>query len=291
MWGDFKDFIYKPTCPDTRELKQRIIAAIHSITTRMLSNTWNEIKYRLDKLPAIQKSHTTSPESPLIFILIHKLFHYDSVSELKQVALNKCGFTEDDYTAFLIFISGFLSNFGNYRGFGDTKFIPNLPKDKFEKLVLSSQFAAKHLEDAQQLLSNCLQQIYSLKDKERCLGFPYKNMSDYIYPNNTPIIQLDCEAAFNELTEEEKHYAHFLSKAFWCGGLIDLLLFSVRDVSEACGCSKSHVWNILNVPGAYPYRPQLVQEFLPGDVDRRFNFCNFIMNKLETDPSFVNDIR
>jgi hypothetical protein len=65
---------------------------------------------------------------------------------------------------------------------------------------------------------------------------------------------------------------------------------SVRDISEASGCSKSHVWNVLNVHGAHPYRPLLVQEFLPGDEDRRFDFSNFIMNKLETDSSFVNNI-
>lgn len=33
-----------------------------------------------------------------------------------------------------------------------------------------------------------------------------------------------------------------------------------------------------------PYRHRLVREFLPGDEDRRFDFCNFITDKLETDP-------
>ncbi|GBL93774.1 hypothetical protein AVEN_166806-1 [Araneus ventricosus] len=69
-----------------------------------------------------------------------------------------------------------------------------------------------------------------------------------------------------------------------------VLVYPLSSVREACGCSKSHVWNVLNVHGTHPYRPRLVQEFLSRDEDRQFDFCNFIINKLETDPSFVNDI-
>lgn len=65
---------------------------------------------------------------------------------------------------------------------------------------------------------------------------------------------------------------------------------SVRDISKACSYSKSQVWRILNRHGAYPYRPTLGQSFLPGDEERRFDFCNSILNNLENNPSFVNDI-
>lgn len=65
---------------------------------------------------------------------------------------------------------------------------------------------------------------------------------------------------------------------------------SVRSISEACGYSKSQVWNILNTYGAYPYRPILVQDLLPGDKERRFDFCNFILNKQNDNMSFVSDI-
>ncbi|GBN99159.1 hypothetical protein AVEN_241014-1, partial [Araneus ventricosus] len=95
-----------------------------------------------------------SAVSPLIFVLIDRLFHCNSVSELK-LALNKWGFTEDEYT------------------------------EKFEKLVLSSQFAAKHPQNAHQLLSKCLLQMYSLKDKDCCLGFPYKGSTTYLSKNIT----------------------------------------------------------------------------------------------------------
>ena len=65
---------------------------------------------------------------------------------------------------------------------------------------------------------------------------------------------------------------------------------SVRDTNKTCGCTKSHTWNVLNVHGEHSYQPRLVQELLPGDEDRRISFWSFIMNKLEKDPTFVNDI-
>ena len=53
--------------------------------------------------------------------------------------------------------------------------------------------------------------------------------SEYIYANDTPVLQLDAELAFNNLTEEERLYAHFLSKASWFGSVIDLFQTSFES--------------------------------------------------------------
>ena len=39
-----------------------------------------------------------------------------------------------------------------------------------------------------------------------------------------------------------------------------------------------------------PYIRALGQELLPGDKERRFVFCNFILNKQRDNSSFISDI-
>ncbi|GFV72045.1 uncharacterized protein TNCV_2459781 [Trichonephila clavipes] len=65
---------------------------------------------------------------------------------------------------------------------------------------------------------------------------------------------------------------------------------SVRDISKACSYSKSTVWNILHTYGANPYRPVLAPELMSGDQDRRFDFCNFVLNTLDENPDFLNEV-
>ena len=41
---------------------------------------------------------------------------------------------------------------------------------------------------------------------------------------------------------------------------------SLREISEHCGLTKSHIWTILNEVGAYPSRPTPLQALMPGDA-------------------------
>ena len=63
------------------------------------------------------------------------------------------------------------ANAGNYKGFGDSKFIPNLPQDKFETVVKLSANYQKQPKIIQDLWNNCKNSIYSLPEKEKILGF------------------------------------------------------------------------------------------------------------------------
>ncbi|GFV38142.1 DUF4817 domain-containing protein [Trichonephila clavipes] len=46
----------------------------------------------------------------------------------------------------------------------------------------------------------------------------------------------------------------------------------VGDISRACFHSKLTVWNTLHAYGAYPHRPVLAQELIPGDQKPCFDF-------------------
>ncbi|GBN41820.1 hypothetical protein AVEN_130063-1 [Araneus ventricosus] len=65
---------------------------------------------------------------------------------------------------------------------------------------------------------------------------------------------------------------------------------STKMISDNCGFSKSRVWTILNESCAHPYRSTPVQGFLPRDAERRYTWCNFVMNNLEDHPTFLADI-
>ena len=67
-----------------------------------------------------------------------RLARAQDTAALREAAL-AAGVTEQEVTAYFVFCSGFLSNMGNYKGFGDSKFVPNLAVEKLEMLVKASQ--------------------------------------------------------------------------------------------------------------------------------------------------------
>ena len=68
----------------------------------------------------------TSFEAPSIFRFIHRLNLAQPIEELRDVCVGKDGITETDFKAFMVYCSGIYANMGNYKGFGDTKIVPDL---------------------------------------------------------------------------------------------------------------------------------------------------------------------
>lgn len=127
----------------------------------------------------------TSKESPLIFVLLERLFRSQDLDTLKALALNECDFTEEEFKALLVYTAGFYSNMGNYKGFGDNKFIPGLPKEKFEKLVQLSVASKRDPAMMEFLWNEAGDLLYSLREHEKHLGFPPKATTTYFSKNCT----------------------------------------------------------------------------------------------------------
>lgn len=125
-----------------------------------------------------------SPETPIIFTLLHKIYLAEPIDELKKKCLEQL--SDEEFTAFLAFTTGFFGSTGNYRDFSDSKIIPNLPQDKFYHIVKMSEAYHKEKELINALWELCGDDIYSLTVNNANLGFPEKGVTTYLSSNCTP---------------------------------------------------------------------------------------------------------
>lgn len=100
----------------------------------------------------------TTKYSMSIFDLIMSIFY--SHEKLTDVAAltKKAGIAEEDMTRLLEYSAMFLVNLGNYKSFGDTKFLPRIPQETFEKVVDASGSPA-----ARTIWPNVKADIYALE--------------------------------------------------------------------------------------------------------------------------------
>uniref|UniRef100_A0A674P8Y7 Dipeptidyl peptidase 3 n=1 Tax=Takifugu rubripes TaxID=31033 RepID=A0A674P8Y7_TAKRU len=124
----------------------------------------------------------TSPESADIFVLLQRIFRKETPAQLEQVA-TAVGLSAEEYKAFLVYAAGLYANMGNYKSFGDTKFIPNIPKDKLEALVKASQAFQEQPNEMEALWNGCSCSMFSLEDRQKQLGLGDKGITTYFSGN------------------------------------------------------------------------------------------------------------
>ncbi|CAG9821296.1 unnamed protein product [Phaedon cochleariae] len=136
----------------------------------------------------------TSPESGPLFVLLHKLFTAQSPLQFKAAAV-QAGFTEDEVKALLVYACGVFCNAGNYKGFGDTKFIPNIDQNRLENLLKVSIVWS----ELKTLWEEIGDSLYNLKPGHTCLGYSPQGCTTYLSKNCTPE---DSERAQNCMKKE-----------------------------------------------------------------------------------------
>ncbi|KAL2094818.1 hypothetical protein ACEWY4_009537 [Coilia grayii] len=124
----------------------------------------------------------TSPESPAIYALLQKLFRKQTPAELEKVA-SEAGLSSEEYLAVLVYAAGFYANMGNYKSFGDTKFIPNLPKEKLKALVWQSKAFMDSPKEMESLWNNCSHLLFSLDNRQKQLGLGQDGITTYFSGN------------------------------------------------------------------------------------------------------------
>uniref|UniRef100_A0A8C5CR07 Dipeptidyl peptidase 3 n=1 Tax=Gadus morhua TaxID=8049 RepID=A0A8C5CR07_GADMO len=121
----------------------------------------------------------TSPESANIFVLLQKIFRKQPAAELEPVAM-AAGLTSEEYQAFLVYAAGLYANMGNYKSFGDTKFIPNLPK---VRVLLLLKTNLRQPGEMEALWDSCSSALFSLEGKQKQLGLGSKGITTYFSGN------------------------------------------------------------------------------------------------------------
>lgn len=138
-----------------------------------------------------------SPESPVIYDLILALNRacggeYKKLTEHTSVP-------ESDITLWLEYAAQFLGNCGNYKGFGDVKFIPRLSPETLEKLC-SVNNACK---DLHARATNTGGGIYETKDVALMhFGYPEDGHMTTYYPDSPTITKEEISIVGDALEEK-----------------------------------------------------------------------------------------
>lgn len=119
---------------------------------------------------------SVSPESEGIFDLVLGI---DRALGHDYAQLAQKGVAQSDVKAYLEYASMLLANLGNYKSFGDTKFIPRIEEAGFAKLVEAAGDAK-----LQSLFTNLKEAIYSIDSKTALLGDPSKGHVSGYYLND-----------------------------------------------------------------------------------------------------------
>jgi len=123
-----------------------------------------------------------SVESPIIFSLLQLVFSSSPSSDIVNSALDK-GLTHTQIDQAFMYAASFYGNMGNYKSFGDSKFIPALsPEDMYTFLSASVDKSTVKIID--ELWEECVSRMYSLLPRQRQMGLGEdKGISTYFSSN------------------------------------------------------------------------------------------------------------
>lgn len=136
-----------------------------------------------------------SPESEAIYDLIIELHNHcggDWTALQKQTSID-----DSDLRHFSNYAAQFLGNGGNFKSFGDVKFLPRLPKQRFKLVATASPKATRLFEQAQH-------GIYGADSTaSMMLGYPDQGHVTAYYPDSASITKQEI-AAVSDFFESKK---------------------------------------------------------------------------------------
>jgi dipeptidyl-peptidase-3 len=171
-----------------------------------------------------------SYESPALFYILYKIFATEGVESLKGKFLSQ-GNTADDWNKLAVYIATFLNNCGNYRSFGDDKFVPEISKEKFYALIQSSAYYKANASQVDSLWSAIVDLVYEYQEPFNHLGFIDGRQQSALYSANCTKADAELADAFlksiklepwnQRLVKVSEHEFHILVASGFEGKLSD----------------------------------------------------------------------
>lgn len=123
-------------------------------------------------------------ESPAMLYIILKAFQSKSARQLFEEA--KAKISEDELKKIYFYSSAFLENCGNFKSFGDSKFVPECARENFVNFWLSSPYWSKNEVEFGQIWKQIEKFIFAYEKPYALLQFSNKEgTTGYYSPNCT----------------------------------------------------------------------------------------------------------
>lgn len=124
-------------------------------------------------------------ESGALLYVLYKIFHAEDPETVKKNSIANGGLSDSEWHNLSVYISAFLNNCGNIRSFGDDKFIPQLPREKFEAFIHATKFYNQNKALVDELWNDISGIIYATQPPYNHIGFINEKRLSALYSANT----------------------------------------------------------------------------------------------------------
>jgi dipeptidyl-peptidase III len=127
-----------------------------------------------------------SYESPALLYIFLKIFKEESPAEfLKKLSEAPYNLPQNKILMLNLYLAAFFQNCGNYLGFGDTKFIPELEHEEFLAIIKSSKAYRNNTEKFEKLFSLIMRETFAIDAPYHEIGFGDEGSNGYYSPSLT----------------------------------------------------------------------------------------------------------
>lgn len=121
-----------------------------------------------------------SYEAPALLVLLKYVFSSSGVEGLKKASL-EAGVSEEEWQQMVTYSAAVFQNCGNYKSFGDTKFVPQLSADKFKTVIKASEAYKQDAAKIDGIMERIEREVFTEAEPFAAIGFRDENKGTTSY--------------------------------------------------------------------------------------------------------------